>query len=379
MGETISKAAGRVALLLAAALLCVGVAWAATGCSSSGGSDGGASSASQTEAAQSETVQFTDDAGRTVEVPANIERIAPSGHTANQVLLTMAPEKMVGLSQTLTDEQQAYLGVDMSDLPVFGAIFGAKGDLNMEAIAAADPQVIIDTGQLDDDVASGLDELQEQLGIPCVFIETHMSDYGAAYEKLGELLGMEERGQELSAYCQNAYDEVTEVMASIPDDERARVLYLLGEDGTNVIAKGTQQGEVVDLVADNLAVMENAGNTGQGNETSLEQIALWNPDVIIFASGSIYDTVGDNPAWDGIAAIDNGTYYEAPGQPYNWLNSPPTVNQVMGMQWLPRLLYPDKFDDSIADVTKSYYQTFYGYELSDEECDELIANAVPKA
>ena len=308
MGETISKAAGRVALLLAAALLCVGVAWAATGCSSSGGSDGGASSASQTEAAQSETVQFTDDAGRTVEVPANIERIAPSGHTANQVLLTMAPEKMVGLSQTLTDEQQAYLGVDMSDLPVFGAIFGAKGDLNMEAIAAADPQVIIDTGQLDDDVASGLDELQEQLGIPCVFIETHMSDYGAAYEKLGELLGMEERGQELSAYCQNAYDEVTEVMASIPDDERARVLYLLGEDGTNVIAKGTQQGEVVDLVADNLAVMENAGNTGQGNETSLEQIALWNPDVIIFASGSIYDTVGDNPAWDGIAAIDNGTY-----------------------------------------------------------------------
>ena len=378
MSETISKATGRAARLLAAALLCVGLAWAVTGCSS-GGTDSGASSGSQTEATQSDTVQFTDDAGRTVEVPANIERIAPSGHTANQVLLTMAPDKMVGLSQELTESQQNYLGVDMSDLPVFGAIFGAKGDLNMEAIAAADPQVIIDTGQLDDDVASGLDELQEQLGIPCVFIETHMNDYGSAYEKLGELLGMEERGQELSEYCQNAYDEVTEVMNGISDDERARVLYLLGEDGTNVVANGTQQAEVVDLVANNLAVMDNPSNTGQGNETSLEQIALWNPDVIIFASGSIYDTVGDNPAWDGIAAIDNGTYYEAPGQPYNWLNSPPTVNQVMGMQWLPRLLYPDKFDDSIADVTKSYYQTFYGYELSDEECDELIANAIPKA
>ena len=74
-----------------------------------------------------------------------------------------------------------------------------------------------------------------------------------------------------------------------------------------------------------------------------------------------------------------GNYYEAPGTPYNWLNYPPTVNQVMGMQWLPRLLYPDKFDDSIADVTKSYYSTFYGYDLSDEELDELIANAVPKA
>ena len=373
------KSAARVASVLAALTLCLSMAFAVTGCSSGGGSDEGSQQSSEQTAATSETREFTDSAGRTVEVPAVIDRIAPSGHTANQVLLTMAPEKMVGLSQELSEDQQKYLGVDTSDLPVFGAIFGAKGDLNKEAIAAADPQVIIDTGVLDDDVASGLDQLQEELGIPCVFIETNMDDYGASYEKLGELLGMEERGNELSEYCQNAYDEVVDVMSTISDDERANVLYLLGEDGTNVIAKGTQQAEVVDLVADNLAVMDNPSNTGMGSETSLEQIALWNPDIIVFASGSIYDTVADDPAWDGIAAIDNGNYYEAPGTPYNWLNSPPTVNQVMGMQWLPRLLYPDKFDDSIADVTKSYYSTFYGYNLSDEELDELIANALPKA
>ena len=239
--------------------------------------------------------------------------------------------------------------------------------------------MIIDTGTLDDDVASGLDQLQEELGIPCVFIETNMDDYGTAYEMLGDLLGMEERGQELSEYCQNAYDQVVDVMSGIPEDDRANVLYLLGEDGTNVIAKGTQQAEVVDLCADNLAVMDNPSNTGMGSETSLEQIALWNPDIIIFASGSVYSTVADDPAWDGIAAIDNGDYYEAPGTPYNWLNSPPTVNQVMGMQWLPRLLYPDRFDDSIQDVTRSYYSLFYGYDLSDEELDDLVANALPKA
>ena len=50
----------------------------------------------------------------------------------------------------------------------------------------------------------------------------------------------------------------------------------------------------------------------------------------------------------------------------------------MGMQWLPRLLYPDYFDDTIADVTKSYYSLFYGYDLSDEELDELLANALPQ-
>lgn len=373
---TRSKKLSWLLAVCAAIALALGLAFAVTGCSSGGGESDQAAS---TDTASTETREFTDSAGRTVEVPVNIERIAPSGHTANQVLLTMAPEKMVGLSQELTEDQQKYLGVDMSDLPVFGAIFGAKGDLNKEAIAAADPQVIIDTGTLDDDVASGLDQLQEELGIPCVFIETNMDDYGTAYEMLGDLLGMEERGQELSEYCQNAYDQVVDVMSGIPEDDRANVLYLLGEDGTNVIAKGTQQAEVVDLCADNLAVMDNPSNTGMGSETSLEQIALWNPDIIIFASGSVYSTVADDPAWDGIAAIDNGDYYEAPGTPYNWLNSPPTVNQVMGMQWLPRLLYPDRFDDSIQDVTRSYYSLFYGYDLSDEELDDLVANALPKA
>ncbi len=376
MGTTFKKSTAKIAAVLAAALLCLGVAFAFTGCSSSDGASSASSSAS--EAASSETREFTDDLGRTVELPAQIDRIAPSGSTANQVLLTMAPDKMVGLATDPSEAELKYYGDELADLPVFGSAFGGKGDINREALAAADPQVIIDTGEAKDGLTEDMDTLQEQLGIPVVFVECAIDDYGAAYETLGELLGMEDRGNELAEYCRNAYSEVEEVMASIPEEERANVLYILGEDGTNVLGKGTFQAQVVDMCADNLAVMDNPSNQGQGSETSLEQIALWNPDTIIFAYGSIYDTVADDPAWDGIAAIDNGSYYEAPGTPYNWLNYPPTVNQVMGMQWLPRLLYPDKFDDSIADVTKSYYQTFYGYELSDEECNELIANAVPK-
>lgn len=376
MGTTFKKSTAKIAAVLAAALLCLGVAFAFTGCSTSDGASSASSSAS--EAASSETREFTDDLGRTVELPAQIDRIAPSGSTANQVLLTMAPDKMVGLATDPSEAELKYYGDELADLPVFGSAFGGKGDINREALAAADPQVIIDTGEAKDGLTEDMDTLQEQLGIPVVFVECAIDDYGAAYETLGELLGMEDRGNELAEYCRNAYSEVEEVMASIPEEERANVLYILGEDGTNVLGKGTFQAQVVDMCANNLAVMDNPSNQGQGSETSLEQIALWNPDTIIFAYGSIYDTVADDPAWDGIAAIDNGSYYEAPGTPYNWLNYPPTVNQVMGMQWLPRLLYPDKFDDSIADVTKSYYQTFYGYELSDEECNELIANAVPK-
>lgn len=371
------KRTKRLVAAVAAAALCLGMASVIAGCSSS---DNGSSTASSSSAAaENETRTFTDSLGREVELPAQIDRIAPSGHTANQVLLTMAPEKLVSLSQDLTEDQLKYINLpNYADLPITGAAFGAKGDINKEAVAAADPQVIIDTGEVKDGLEEDMDTLQEQLGIPVVFIETKLEDYGAAYEMLGELLGMPERGKELSDYCAAAYKEVTDVMATIPDSERVNLGYFLGDAGLNTIAKNSYQGQVIDLCANNVAVLDNVTGSGQGQEVSMEQIAMWDPELIIFAPKSIYDTVADDPAWATIAAVKSGQVYETPATPYNWLNNPPTVNQVMGMQWLPRLLYPDKFDTSIADVTKSYYKMFYGYDMSDQEVADMTAKALPK-
>lgn len=364
-----------------AAALCCGLVIGVVGCSQSGqgGQDASGGSAAEQQAAESETRTFTDSAGRTVEVPAQIDRIAPAGHTATQVLLTMAPEKMVTLSQELSDDQAKYLGESYAELPVTGAAFGAKGDLNKEAVAASGTQILIDTGELKDNIAEDLDTLQEQLGIPVVMIETTMDTYADAYEMLGELLGMEERGRELSEYCKSAYEETTSVMAGIPDDERVRVAYLLGDKGTNTIAKNSYQGQVVDLVANNVADLGEVSGSGQGVEISMEQLALWNPELILFAEGSIYDTVGDDAAFADLDAVKNSAYYEVPTTPWNWLNSPPTVNQVLGMQWLPRLLYPDQYDDDLYETVAGYFKTFYGYDLSEAEFDEIAANAQPKA
>lgn len=381
MEGTTTRSARWTARLAAVCLLCLGLAFALGGCAQqeqkAASSEGDAAQSEQ--AVQSETRTFTDSAGRTVEVPAQIDSIAPAGHTATQILLTMAPEKMVTISQELTDDQVKYLGADYAALPVTGAAFGSKGDLNKEAVAASGAQILIDTGELKDGIAEDLDALQEQLGIPVVVIETKMEDYGAAYEKLGELLGMQDRGKELSDYCQAAYDKTVSTMSKIPESDRVNVAYLLGDKGTNTIAKDSYQGQVVDLVANNVADLGEVSGSGAGVEISMEQLAIWNPQTILFAEGSIYDTVGSDPAFADLDAIKSGSYYEVPGTPWNWLNSPPTVNQVLGMQWLPRLLYPNQFDDSIYDVTKSYFKTFYNYDLSESEFNKIAANAQPKA
>lgn len=71
---------------------------------------------------------------------------------------------------------------------------------------------------------------------------------------------------ELSTYCTDVYNKTVTTMENIPEKERVRMAYLLGDD----------------------------------------------------------------PAWKGIAAIDSGNYYQVPNVPYCWLNNPPTVNQLMG-------------------------------------------------
>lgn len=367
---------------LAVAALSLPLALGLGGCGQTAAKKGSAAGSSAGSAATSaKTVTFKDDAGREVEIPASVEKIVPSGHTANMVLLTIAPEKMVGLSHSLDENEQKYFGDKIAkDLPELGAIFGSKGDLNKEAVAATGAQLLIDTGEYKDGMEADLDELQKELGIPCIFIESSLDKWGDCYRKLGEVLGKEKRGNELADYCDKAYKEVQDVMANIPEDQRTTVLYLTGEDGTNVLAKGSFQANVVDMVANNVAVVDSPSGKGSGNESSLEQIAAWNPSAILFSTGSVYDKVANDAAWSSLQAVSSGNYYEVPDNPYNWLNMPPTVNQVLGMQWLPRLLYPTQFEgkSSIEDVVKDYYKTFYQYELSDSEYVDLVVNAVQK-
>ena len=124
---------------------------------------------------------FTDSLGRTVTLEGELTRVAPSGNLAQQCLFSVAPEKMVGLGSDLGETAAKYYG-EIADLPVFGAFYGSKANLNREALLAADPQIVIDIGEVKDDMAQELDQLQEQIGIPVVFIEAAPAMPSAPWE-----------------------------------------------------------------------------------------------------------------------------------------------------------------------------------------------------
>ena len=348
------------------------------GCSSSNTASSSQASSQQQQPSENqdaETVKFTDSAGREVEIPKNIERIAPTGALAQIVLFSVSPDKMVGISTEWSDDAKEILTDKYANLPVFGQMYGTS-DLNTEALAAADPQVIIDIGELKEGAKEDLDSMQEQLGIPVIFVEATLESMPDCYTTLGKILGEEEKAQSLSDYCKNTYDTTVETMKKIDDDDKVDVLYCAGDTGTSVIGKGSFHAEIIDLLANNVAELDNPSSKGTGDEVSLEQIYMWDPDVIIFAPQSIYSTVGEDKDWQKVEAIKDGDYYESPDVPYNWMGMPPSVNRYMGMIWLSETLYPDEFDYDLKEKTKEYYKLFYNADLTDEQYENITKNAI---
>ena len=99
---------------------------------------------------------------------------------------------------------------------------------------------------------------------------------------------------------------------------------------------------------------------------------------LVFGPDSIYSSVSTDASWSTLTAVKNGNYYEVPDSPYNWMGMPPSVNRYLGMQWFANLCYPETFDYDMYEVTKEYYKTFYNYDLTQDEYNELTANAVRK-
>lgn len=335
-------------------------------------------SAQPSEEGTADTVMFTDSCGRTVELPAQIDRIAPSGPMAQIVLFALCPDKFVGLASEWDPEADQYIDTEYYNLPTLGQLYGSSaGELNLESLAAADPQVIIDIGEPKDSIVEDMDAITEQLGIPAVHIDAYTATMGDTYRMLGQLLGMEEEAAVIADYCDEIYGETVSMMEAIGDN-KANILYCLGDQGLNVIAQNSYHAEVIDLLTNNLAVVDSPSSKGTGNEVDMEQLLLWNPDIIIFAPDSYYDQVADDPVWQDLTAIQNGNYYEVPFGPYNWMGFPPSVNRYLGMLWMGALLYPDQIDYDLYTEAARYYEIFYHCDLTQEQFDALTANSIGK-
>ena len=317
--------------------------------------------------------EFTDSLGRTVTLPERIEKIALTGPLTQIYLFPLCPELLVGFSTAFSEDAEKYIPDEYLALPELGQLHGGKGTINLEALLAAEADVVIDVGEAKKTMAEDFDSLTEQTGIPFVHIETTVETTPEAYRIIGELIGKSEKAEELAAWCEKTLAKINAVMEKVDaDGARKSIVYCLGPKGLNVLAKGAFHAEIISMVAENAAVLDNVVSHGDGNETDMEQLILWDSDVLLFRHDSIYDEIAGDETWAQLRAVRSGEYYKIPCGPYGWISSPPAVQCYLGMLWLTDILYPEYVDYDLKTEVTDYYKLFYGYELTDADYSELV-------
>ena len=318
---------------------------------------------------------FVDSVGREVMVPATVNTVAPSGANAQLILYTLCPEKLLGLCQPFSRVQKKYIDESCWNLPVFGQFYGGSGTMNYEEIISAAPDIIIDIGEEKANVAADMDGLQERTGIPVIFIEAAPDTFAEAYDMLGDVLGIPDRAAALSGFVRETMALAETNRGMIGEENVIRAVYSQGEYGLEVNGYGSVHACVLDAVGvENAAVLGSLSSKG-GDEVSIEQMLLWDPEVVILADGSNYDEIFGDTMWANVTAVKNGDVYEAPLGPYSWMGRPPSVQCVLGVLWLGNLLYPDWYDFDMMEKTQEFYSLFFGYELSETEAFDLLKNS----
>ena len=311
----------------------------------------------------------TDGAGRSVPIPARVERVFPAGPPAAIMLYTLAPQLLLGWPRPNGAQEREFLLPDVGGRPEVGRITGRGNTANLEAVLNLKPDLVLDVGTVTDTYASLADRVQEQTGISYALLDGSFGATAGAYRLLGDLIGRRADAEVLARYAEHTVATISGRIATVPKERRPRIYFARGPRGLETGLGGSITVETIEFLAQNVA-----GETRGGLGTvSIEQVLVWNPEVIVTIDKDFAAKVHDDPAWSTVAAVRARRVHLSPRLPFGWVDFPPSVNRLIGLWWLAKILYPDLFPEDLRMLTREFYDKFYHVQVTDQQIDRVLA------
>ena len=242
----------------------------------------------------------------------------------------------------------------------------AFGDPNVEEVVARGAQLVLVDGSRHGAFADQMTDL----GIPVLryLVETP-DELIESVLLTGEALGAE--ALERATLFVEDYDRIVTAVAAdmseLDPEERVRVLFL-GTDPL-LVASGEMYQTFLIEAAGGASVSSEL--TGYWNEVNLEQILLWNPDVIVIPPyGPIQPSdLLENPDWASIGAVRDGRVHRMPRviAPMDT----PVPESLLGVAWMASLFYPERSAVDLAAEVERFYSVYYEYPLTEAELEYL--------
>ena len=262
-----------------------------------------AAEASSVEAveASAETMEVTDLKGRTVTLPADVERVVVTFNMEEYFAVAgeEGMDKLVGWSHKYwegrrQDAYDAFTAVcpELIDLPDVGY----NADISIESIISLQPDVVLasSTGANYNALEPAFDNLRAA-GIECVFFDFHaqtVEKHTESIRLLGQVLGQEERAEEIADFYEEQMAVIGERLAGLSDEDRPRV-YMEFSMGPGQYGGTWSEQMWGALIRECGGTNIVAGMEGASVEIAPEQVISANPEIIIF-NCSPREDVSDN-------------------------------------------------------------------------------------
>ena len=310
---------------------------------------------------------ITDATGRRVEIPDKIERVLPAGQPAAAIVYALAPEKMLGWPRKPNAAGMAFLLPEVRELPEIGTLL-REGKVNEAAIAAMKPDLIVDYGSLAPDFIEAAKQAQERTGVPYIVFDGALEKTPELLRLLGPALAAAERGEMLAAAAERILALTRERVAERQRAGTIRFYYSRSDDGLSTATSVAHSTDVMRLLG---LVNVADGSPSALPQVTREQVVAWNPEVI-FAPNPGFIKAFAAPEWQSVAAVAAKHVFAAPRPPFGWIDEPPSLNRLLGLLWMGRLLYPTAYPEDMREEAKSFYRRFYQVEPSAVQLDGLL-------
>ena len=320
--------------------------------------------------------EIEDSSGRVVKVPDRVERVMAAGPPASVVLYVLAPEKMIGWTAAPRPNEREFLLPSVRDLPELGRLTGRGDTANIEVVLKAKPDLIFDFGSVNATYVSLANRVQDQTGVPYLLLDGRLDRTAATVRLLGKALGVRERADRIADYIEATERLLDDRLRDLPAAQRHRVYLAREANGLETGLTGSINTEIIER-AGGVNVAERGNLRGGIANVSMEQVIAWAPDTIITWDANFFGGYATNPLWATVPAVVSKRVYLAPRLPFGWIDAPPSINRTIGLKWIARLLYPDRFPEDIRVTAREFFKLFYQTEPDAAALDRILAGEQP--
>jgi iron complex transport system substrate-binding protein len=319
--------------------------------------------------------RIVDPSGRTVILPAHVERIAClTGASYEKAFLVGAGSKVV-MRQATNPPWMEQTNPAVRQIPVMLN----SHQPNVEELLKQRVDVLFSwddpllTRKLEE---GGLAVVSPQPNRGNLTSEREFIDLLKAEVAIyGRVLGPEasRRADEWSGYLDRIAGLVKQRTADLRPDQRPATYYVRGPDALSTHGAEENISWFGEMAGADM-VIRHSGARGIAR-VSMEQILVWNPEVIFVGRQYSADLVLRDPRWRQVRAVRNGRVHVIPDGVFFWDAS---SEGALLLLYMAKTLHPERFRDiDLSREVRDYYRRFYGYPLSENEAALLLRGLDP--